>query len=45
MPEFTYEALDKGGRQVRGVIDASSEEVIVEKLGRDPSSLLLTSAG
>ena len=32
MPEFTYEALDKGGRQVRGVIDASSEEVIVEKL-------------
>jgi type IV pilus assembly protein PilC len=32
MPEFTYEALDKGGKQVRGVIDASSEEVIIEKL-------------
>ena len=32
MPEYTYEALDKGGKQVRGVIDASSEEVIVEKL-------------
>ncbi|PKO17538.1 hypothetical protein CVU37_08600 [candidate division BRC1 bacterium HGW-BRC1-1] len=32
MPEYTYEALDKGGKQVRGVIDASSDEVIVEKL-------------
>ena len=32
MPEYTYDALDKGGKQVRGVIDASSEEVIVEKL-------------
>src|SRR5205085_972348 len=32
MPEYTYEALDKGGKQVKGVIDASSEEVIIEKL-------------
>ncbi|MBI5153737.1 type II secretion system F family protein [Candidatus Poribacteria bacterium] len=32
MPEFYYEALDKGGRQIRGVIDASNEEVIIEKL-------------
>ena len=32
MPEFTYEALDKGGKQVKGVIEASSEEVIIEKL-------------
>lgn len=32
MPEYTYEALDKGGKQVKGVIEASSEEVIIEKL-------------
>ena len=32
MPEFEYEALDKGGKQVRGVIEAANEEVIVEKL-------------
>lgn len=32
MPEFTYEALDKGGKQVKGVIEAGSEEVIIEKL-------------
>jgi type IV pilus assembly protein PilC len=32
MPEFSYEALDKGGKQVKGLIDASSEEVIIEKL-------------
>lgn len=32
MAEFTYEALDKSGKQVKGVIEASSEEVIVEKL-------------
>ncbi|MBX7246574.1 MAG: type II secretion system F family protein [Candidatus Sumerlaeaceae bacterium] len=32
MPEFTYEALDKGGKQVKGIIEASSEEVIIEKL-------------
>jgi type IV pilus assembly protein PilC len=32
MPEYTYEALDKGGRQVKGVIEASSEEIILEKL-------------
>jgi type IV pilus assembly protein PilC len=32
MPEYVYEALDKGGKQVRGVIEAANEEVIVEKL-------------
>lgn len=32
MAEYTYEALDKGGKQVKGVIDASSEEIIIEKL-------------
>ncbi|MBX3728794.1 MAG: type II secretion system F family protein [Candidatus Sumerlaeia bacterium] len=32
MAEFFYEALDKGGRQVRGVIDAANEDVIIEKL-------------
>jgi type IV pilus assembly protein PilC len=32
MPEFSYEALDKSGKQVKGVIEASSEEVIIEKL-------------
>jgi type IV pilus assembly protein PilC len=32
MAEFAYEALDKSGKQVKGVIEASNEEVIVEKL-------------
>lgn len=32
MPSYSYEALDKGGRTVKGVIDASNEDVIVEKL-------------
>jgi len=32
MGEFSYEALDKGGKQVKGVIEAGSEEVIYEKL-------------
>jgi type IV pilus assembly protein PilC len=32
MAEFFYEALDRGGKQVRGVIDASNEDVIIEKL-------------
>jgi len=32
MPTFAYEALDKGGKQVKGVIDAQSEEAIIEKL-------------
>jgi len=32
MAEYFYEALDRGGKQVRGVIDASNEDVIVEKL-------------
>lgn len=32
MPEFAYEALDKTGKQVKGTIEAGSEEVIIEKL-------------
>jgi type IV pilus assembly protein PilC len=32
MAEYYYEALDKGGKQVRGTIDAANEEVIIEKL-------------
>jgi type IV pilus assembly protein PilC len=32
MPEYTYQALDKGGKEVRGVIDAGSEEAIVGRL-------------
>ena len=32
MPEYTYEALDKGGKQVKGIIEASNEEIIIEKL-------------
>jgi type IV pilus assembly protein PilC len=32
MAEYNYEALDKGGKQIRGTIDAANEEVIIEKL-------------
>lgn len=32
MPEFSYEALDRGGKQVKGSITAPNEDVIVEKL-------------
>jgi type IV pilus assembly protein PilC len=32
MPEYSYRALDKGGKEVRGTIEASSEDIIVEKL-------------
>jgi type IV pilus assembly protein PilC len=32
MGQFLYEALDKGGKQVKGIIEASSEEVIIDKL-------------
>lgn len=32
MPEYSYLALDRGGKQIRGAIDAPSEEAIVEKL-------------
>lgn len=32
MPEYLYEALDKAGKQVKGIIEASGEDVIVEKL-------------
>ncbi len=32
VPEYSYEALDKGGKQVKGVIDAANEDVIIEKL-------------
>ncbi len=32
MPEYLYEALDKGGKQVRGIIEAPNEDSIIEKL-------------
>lgn len=32
MPDYSYEALDKGGRHVKGAIEASSEDVIIDKL-------------
>jgi len=32
MGEFYYEALDKGGKQVKGVTEASTEDAIIEKL-------------
>ncbi len=32
MAEFLYEALDKSGKQVKGIIEASNEEIILEKL-------------
>jgi type IV pilus assembly protein PilC len=45
MPEYAYEALDKGGKEVRGVIEASSEEAIVGRLrgmGYFPVSVTIT---
>jgi type IV pilus assembly protein PilC len=32
MADFSYEALDRGGKQVKGTISAPNEDVIVEKL-------------
>ena len=32
MGSYMYEALDKGGKQVKGLIDAANEDAIVEKL-------------
>lgn len=32
MAEFTYEALDKSGKQVKGIIEAATEDQIVERL-------------
>ncbi len=32
MPEYSYEALDRGGKQIKGTISAANEDVIVEKL-------------
>lgn len=32
MAEFLYEALDRQGKQVKGIIEASTEDVIIEKL-------------
>ena len=32
MPEFYYEALERGGKQVKGTIEAANEDVIIEKL-------------
>lgn len=32
MGEFLYEALDRQGKQVKGIIEAATEEIIIEKL-------------
>ncbi len=32
MPQYTYKALDKGGKEIRGTIDSTSEEAVVERL-------------
>ncbi|MBN1865685.1 type II secretion system F family protein [Candidatus Sumerlaeota bacterium] len=32
MPQFAYEALDQGGKMVKGVIDAPNDEIIAERL-------------
>lgn len=32
MGEFLYEALDRQGKQVKGLIEAATEEIIIEKL-------------
>ncbi len=32
MPQFNYKALDKGGKEIRGSIDATGEEAVVERL-------------
>ncbi len=32
MGEYMYQALDKGGKEVQGIIQASSEQFIIEKL-------------
>jgi type IV pilus assembly protein PilC len=32
MPEFYYEALERGGKQVKGTIEAANEDIIIEKL-------------
>jgi type IV pilus assembly protein PilC len=32
MMEYVYEALDRSGKQIKGTMDATSDEVIVEKL-------------
>ncbi len=32
MPSYAYEALDKGGKPVRGAIEAESEETVLERL-------------
>lgn len=32
MANFAYEALDKGGKQIKGTIEAPNEEMIIEKL-------------
>lgn len=32
MPRYAYEALDKSGKTIRGVIEADGEEIIIERL-------------
>ena len=32
MPTYSYKALDKGGREIKGSIEATGEEAVVERL-------------
>jgi len=32
MPQYLYEALDKSGKQVKGLIEAGNDDIIIEKL-------------
>jgi type II secretory pathway component PulF len=32
MPTFSYKALDKAGKEIRGSIEATGEEAVVERL-------------
>ena len=32
MGTFLYEALDKGGKQIRGVIEATNDKLIIDRL-------------
>ncbi len=48
MPEYNYLAMDRGGKQIKGVIEAPSEEAIIEKLrgmGYYPMDVALNKKG
>jgi type II secretory pathway component PulF len=32
MPSYSYKALDKGGKEIKGNIEATGEEAVVERL-------------